>query len=58
MFGDRQQAFQILGMQAGPCRVVYQHPFGLAGQLQPGHHRIGALLTADGDPHARIFGNR
>lgn len=56
--GDRQQALEIVGMQAGACSVVHQHPVRIARQLQPGHHRIGALPAALGDDHPRITGDR
>ncbi|SVK54753.1 Uncharacterised protein [Acinetobacter baumannii] len=42
-------------MQTGARSVVHQHPVRITRELQPGHHRIGALFAALGDGHPRIL---
>jgi hypothetical protein len=45
-FAQRQQACQVVLMQARTCRVMDQHPLGASGSLNARQHGIGALGAA------------
>ena len=57
-FAERQQAAEVVLMQAGARGVMHQHPLRLRQRLQAGEYRIGALSAAIHHGNLRMLRQR
>ncbi len=57
-FAERQQAAEVVLMQAGARGVMHQHPLRLRQRLQAGEHRIGTLGAAIHHGNLRMLRQR
>ena len=57
-FAQRQQAAEVVLMQAGARGVMHQHPLRLRQRLQAREHGIGALGAAIHDGNLRVLRQR
>ena len=57
-FAQRQQAGEIVLMQARARGVMHQHPLRIGQRLQAGKHGVGAFAAAVNNGNLRMGGQR